>query len=130
MKQQIQKPQQSQLNLQIAIAFAVSLAARHLLTSLARDGFGWQAHDVAMHLNSFLLIGFIAALVWNRDAYSKYIAGAWLGYELISLSESIFTLFKMPRIENLMLWQIIGGFIFCIWVMTKESHRDKTDGEL
>ena len=112
----------------LMLALLLSLAARFLLGSLARDGYGWQAHDLAMHFNSCLLIVFIAAIIWHRDKYSKYLACAWLGFELISMVESFFTLFKMPRIDNLAGWQLFASCIFCTWAYIES--RQGSDGEL
>ena len=110
----------------LLIALAVSLLVRHLLGGLARDGYAWQAHDLAMHLNSCLLTGMLAALVWARNDNAKYIAVGWLGFELISLVESFFTLFKMPRIDGLMFWQVFASLILCAWAYIKAQRKGES----
>ena len=75
--------------LALILLVTVSQLSHLLRGGLIPEALQWQAHDAEMHLNLVLVIVYCIYITSYRELDKKCVLFAWLGFEAVSLFQSI-----------------------------------------
>jgi hypothetical protein len=113
------RPDLQNLPRNLFVVLCASQLPRLLCDALADDAHQWQAHDAAMHLCVSLLVGFAGWMIPYHRIAAKCIAFAWLGFELVSMVESVLRLFDFNPLDYVISIQAGAALMLAIWYLSR-----------
>ena len=111
----------------VLLCLVVACLTNHLLSArLTPDGLKWQAHDAEMHINLVLAIAYCIYVTSYREIDKKCALFAWLGFEIVSMFQSIIFVFGISISRNILPFEILAS-VFFVYFYAFRSYSHKSD---